>query len=121
MTFIRKSIAFARSAIASFFEADRHPIPGMSDLDFYLFNREARMDEAWGSERAGSVGQIGSDQIRPAVAPCLCGAESQRHPTRWLSPRLMFAPATRWFSQRDLLWVPCAPVAPVRGYFLLSK
>ena len=45
MTFIRKIIAFARTAIASFFEADRHSLPGASDLDFYLFNRDARMDE----------------------------------------------------------------------------
>ena len=47
MTFIRKSIAFARTAIASFFEADRHPLLGANDLDFYLFNREARIDEVF--------------------------------------------------------------------------
>jgi len=52
MTFIRKSTAFARTAIASFFEADRHPLLGASDLDFYLSNREARMDEAWERKRA---------------------------------------------------------------------
>ena len=43
MTFIRKCIAFAQTAIASFFEADRHPLLDASDLDFYLFNRAARM------------------------------------------------------------------------------
>jgi len=52
MTFIRKRTAFARTAMASFVEADRHTLPGASDLDFYLFNREARMDEAWEPKRA---------------------------------------------------------------------
>ena len=32
MTFIRKSIALAWTAIASFFEADRHPLLGASAL-----------------------------------------------------------------------------------------
>jgi NTE family protein len=62
MTFIRKSIAFARTAIASFFEKNRHPVLSASEIDFYLFNREARMDEAWESEHARAVGRIGSDQ-----------------------------------------------------------
>ena len=34
-----------------------------SDLDFYLFDREARMDQVWASEPAGVVGEMGSDRI----------------------------------------------------------
>ena len=65
MTLIRKSIAFARIATATFLGADG-PFPlDASDLDFYLFNREARMDETWGSERTGAVGRMGSDRIQP--------------------------------------------------------
>jgi hypothetical protein len=67
MSCIRKSIAFARAAIAAFFG---HPALDASDLDFYLFNREARMDEAWESARVCVVGK-GSDQIGPDTAPYL--------------------------------------------------
>lgn len=52
MTIIRKSIAFARTAIALFFEAGGgRPVLNASDLDFYLFDRETRMDEVWGSAK----------------------------------------------------------------------
>ena len=30
-------------------EADGFPVLDASELDFYLFNREARMNEVWGS------------------------------------------------------------------------
>lgn len=69
MTFIRRSIAFVRTAIAAFFEADRRPVLGASDLDFYLFNREARMDEAWVFERAGAVEETGSESVWPPTTP----------------------------------------------------
>jgi hypothetical protein len=68
---IRRSIALARTAIAAFLKPDSHLVLDASELDFYLFNRGARMDEVWGSERLGAVGRIGSDRIRPASAPCL--------------------------------------------------
>ena len=42
-----------------------------SDLDFYLFDREARMDQVWASEPAGVVGEMGSDRIHSATAPGL--------------------------------------------------
>lgn len=64
MTLIRKNIDFAPTN-AAFFEADGPPVLDASDLDFYLFNREARIDEVWGSERALAVGRMGSDQIQP--------------------------------------------------------
>ena len=59
MTLIRKSIAFARTAISTFFAAaGAHPVLDASDLDSYLFNRGTRMDQAEGSDRAGAVGRI---------------------------------------------------------------
>jgi hypothetical protein len=88
MTPIREDIAFPRSANATFFEVDGHPVLDESDLDFYLFNREARMDEVWGSGRAGAVGRMGSDRIQPANLPGLCGVESENHPTRLPAPRV---------------------------------
>ena len=87
MTLIRKDIAFARTAIVGFFKADEQPVLDASDLDFYLFNRGGRMDEVWESERVGGLGRIGSDRIRPATAPCLCGAESEYHPTPYSRAR----------------------------------
>lgn len=39
------------------------------------------MDEVWGPERAGAVGQTESDRIRPAAVPFLCGSESESHRT----------------------------------------
>lgn len=81
MRLIRRSIAFARTAIAAFLKPDGHLVLDASELDFYLFNRGVRMDEVWGSERADAVGRIGSDRIQPASAPCLCGAESENHLT----------------------------------------
>ena len=81
MTLIRKSIDFARTAVAAFFKADGHTVLDASDLDFYLFNPETRMGEVWGSERTDAVGRIVSDRIRPATAPSLCRAESESHST----------------------------------------
>ena len=81
MRLIRRSIAFARTAIAAFLKPDEHLVLDASELDFYLFNRGARMAEVWGSERLGAVGRIGSDRIRPASAPCLCEAESENRLT----------------------------------------
>jgi hypothetical protein len=78
---IRRSIAFARTAIAAFLKPDGHLVLDASELDFYLFNRCARMDEVWRSERLGAVGRIGSDRIRPASAPCLCEGKSKNHLT----------------------------------------
>ena len=78
---LRRCIAFARAAIAAFLKPEGHLVLDASELDFYLFNREARMDEIWGSERAGPVAQMGSHRIRPATAPCQCGAESESHHT----------------------------------------
>jgi len=75
MTFIRKSIAFARTAIASFFEADQHTSLSASDLDFYLFNREARMDEVLCQ---GLVGKLLIMKSGSTKTPCPnnghCGA-----------------------------------------------
>jgi len=34
-------------------EADGFPVFAASELDFYLFNREARMNEVWGSSEGG--------------------------------------------------------------------
>jgi hypothetical protein len=45
MTLIRKNITFARTTDAAFFDADGHPGLDASDLDFYMFDRETRMDE----------------------------------------------------------------------------
>lgn len=60
---------FPRTAIAAFSEADRQSALDARDLDLYLFNRDARMGEVSGFERAGTAGLIGSDPIRPATAP----------------------------------------------------
>ena len=49
--FNRKSIIFvAQIAIAAFFARDEQPAFYASELDGYLFNREARMEEAWRRE-----------------------------------------------------------------------
>ena len=69
MALIRKTIAFARATVASFFKSDGHPLPDATDLDLYLFDREARMNEAWGTELSDIVRRIGSDRIRPATMP----------------------------------------------------
>lgn len=88
MTLIRKSIAFARTAISTFFAAaGAHPVLDASDLDSYLFNRGTRMDQAEGSDRAGAVGRIAPDSIPPASAPYLSGAESESHPAPKASAR----------------------------------
>ena len=51
MIFIRKSIIFfVQIAIAAFFARDGQPALDASELDCYLFNREARMEEAWKCE-----------------------------------------------------------------------
>ena len=89
MTLIRKSVAFARTVIAMSFLADAHPVLDANDLDSYLFKRETRMDEAWGSDRAGAVGRKAPDSIPPAAAPYLFGADSESHS----APR---ASARRW-------------------------
>jgi hypothetical protein len=48
---IRKSIIFfVQIAIAAFFARDWQPMLDASELDGYLFNREARMEEVWRSE-----------------------------------------------------------------------
>lgn len=47
---IFKSIIFVQIAIAAFFARDEQPILDASELDCYLFNREARMEEAWRCE-----------------------------------------------------------------------
>jgi predicted alpha/beta hydrolase len=78
---IHRCIALARTAIAAFLKPDGHLVLDASELDFYLFNRAARMDEVWGSERAGAVGRIGSDRIRPASARCLCEGKSENYLT----------------------------------------
>ena len=56
MILIRKSIVLAQTAVAAIFGASRHPVIDASELDFYLFDREASMDEAWRAERAGDLG-----------------------------------------------------------------
>jgi hypothetical protein len=48
--FSRKSIIFVQIAIAVFFARDEHPVLDASELDCYLFNREARIEEAWRCE-----------------------------------------------------------------------
>lgn len=55
MTLIRKSIALVQTAVAAIFVGSGHQALDASELDSYLFNREARMDEALGPERAGVV------------------------------------------------------------------
>lgn len=55
MTLIRKSIALVQTAVAAIFVGSGHQALDASELDSYLFNREARMDEALGPERAGIV------------------------------------------------------------------
>jgi NTE family protein len=66
LTFIRKSIAFARTAISTFFGADGPFLLDASDLDLHLFDREARLDEAWESVRGVPVGRMESDRFRAA-------------------------------------------------------
>ena len=61
MTLIRKNVDLARSTSAAFFDADGHSAPDARDLDFYLFDREARMDEVRGS-RAATVSK-GTNEI----------------------------------------------------------
>ena len=81
MKLIRRSIAFARTAIAALLEPGGHLVLDASELDFYLFNRGARMNEVWESARVGAVGRIGCNRIRPASTPCLCEADSENHLT----------------------------------------
>ena len=57
MKLIRKNSAFARTSFGVFVEADEKLLDA-SDLDFYLFNREARMDEVWRSVCAGEARRI---------------------------------------------------------------
>ena len=53
--FIRKSIIFfVQIAIAAFFVRDEQPALDASELDGYLFNREARMEEAWRGKPDGT-------------------------------------------------------------------
>jgi hypothetical protein len=59
MTFFRK-IPCAHTAVDTFFEQGKSLMLDAAELDFYLFNREARMDEAWGPERR----RIGSEKLR---------------------------------------------------------
>ena len=92
MTLNRKNIAFAPTTNAAPFEAGEYPVPDANDLDFYLFNREGRMDEVWGSERSSAVGRMGPDRIQPAATHGLREVESASHPTanssarRWKKP-----------------------------------
>ena len=87
MILIRKSIAFARTAISTFFAADAHPVLEPRDLDSYLFNRGTSMDRAWRSDRVGAVGRIAPESIPPAAVPYLFGAESESHPAPRASAR----------------------------------
>jgi hypothetical protein len=49
--FIRKSIIFMMQVvIAEFFARDEQPALDARELDCYLFNREARIEEAWRCE-----------------------------------------------------------------------
>ena len=50
MTFGRKSVILAQAA--TFLAEVTHPLLDTSELDSYLFDREARMDEVWASEHA---------------------------------------------------------------------
>jgi len=47
MALFRKSIAFARTAIAPSSVAGERSLDDATDLDSYLFDRETRMDKAW--------------------------------------------------------------------------
>jgi NTE family protein len=87
MTLIRKSIAFARTAISTFFAADALPVLDAGDVDSYLFNRGTRMDEAWRSDSGGAVGPIALDPIPSSAVPYLLGAESESHPAPKASAR----------------------------------
>ena len=87
MTLIRKSIAFARTAISAFFAAEALPVLDARDVDSYLFNRGTRMDEAWRSDRAGAVGPIALNSIPSSAVPYLLGAESESHPAPKASAR----------------------------------
>ena len=59
MTLIRKNIPFARITDAAFFDEDGYPGLDASDLDFYMFDREARMDEVWDLRVALQSGESG--------------------------------------------------------------
>ena len=48
-------LAKRRASYTAFFKTDGHLVPDASDLDFYLFNREARIHEACGSERVARL------------------------------------------------------------------
>jgi len=50
VTFGRKSVILAQAA--TFLAEVTHPLLDTSELDSYLFDREARMDEVWASEHA---------------------------------------------------------------------
>lgn len=45
MSFIRRSVIFAQSALAAFFTSNRGLLLDARELDDYLFDREARMDK----------------------------------------------------------------------------
>lgn len=55
MILIRKSMV-GQSDVAAIFAASQHQVLDTGELDFYLFDREARMGEAWGAERTGDLG-----------------------------------------------------------------
>jgi hypothetical protein len=55
MTFGRKSVVLAQTA--TFLAEVTHPLVDTSELDSYLFDREARMDEVWASEHASTARQ----------------------------------------------------------------
>ena len=102
MKLIGKEIALAQRAMVTFFEADEQLSLDSSDLDSYLFNREARLDEVWGSERGAKLAQIGSDRIQQGTALCRADNESENHPVthsgarRWRkSPVAMSAHSPR--------------------------
>jgi NTE family protein len=57
MGFSRKAIIFAQKAKAAFFAGGGQPGLEARELDSYLFNRDARMDEAWEPERDGARGE----------------------------------------------------------------
>ena len=58
MTRLQEDFVFAQTANAAFFVVDGPSVLDASDLDFYLFDREARMDEVWRSERTGAVARM---------------------------------------------------------------
>ena len=47
----------------------RHCEMDRGDLDYYLFNREARMYEAWGTERVGAAVRSDDGPQGPRMQP----------------------------------------------------